>query len=44
MLIDIRIPPQNIDLEWMAWLVENNIQNGSYIVCRKFVANGRELF
>jgi len=24
-LIDIRITPQKIDLEWMAWLVKNNI-------------------
>jgi len=25
LLIDIRIPPQKIDLEWMEWLVKNNI-------------------
>tara|TARA_Y100001968_G_C19448252_1_gene766723 strand:- start:4421 stop:5026 length:606 start_codon:yes stop_codon:yes gene_type:complete len=25
MLIDIRIEPQKIDLEWMEWLVKNNI-------------------
>ncbi len=25
MLIDIRIPPQKSDLDWMEWLVENNI-------------------
>ncbi len=25
MLIDIRISPQQIDLEWMEWLVKNNI-------------------
>ncbi len=25
MLIDIRIPPQKIDLEWMEWLVKKNI-------------------
>lgn len=25
MLIDIRISPQKIDLEWMSWLVENKI-------------------
>ena len=25
MLIDIRIPPQKIDLEWMEWLTNNNI-------------------
>jgi len=25
LLIDIRIPPQKIDLEWMEWLVNNNI-------------------
>tara|TARA_B100001250_G_C19605468_1_gene702546 strand:+ start:285 stop:890 length:606 start_codon:yes stop_codon:yes gene_type:complete len=25
MLIDIRIKPQKIDLEWMEWLVKNNI-------------------
>jgi len=25
MLIDIRIPPQKNDLDWMKWLVENNI-------------------
>ena len=25
MLIDIRIPPQKLDLDWMEWLVKNNI-------------------
>ena len=25
LLIDIRIPPQKIDLQWMKWLTENNI-------------------
>tara|TARA_Y100000994_G_scaffold17382_2_gene12942 strand:- start:4244 stop:4840 length:597 start_codon:yes stop_codon:yes gene_type:complete len=25
LLIDIRIPPQKIDLEWMEWLVQNKI-------------------
>ena len=25
MLIDIRISPQKIDLEWMEWLVKNKI-------------------
>ena len=25
MLIDIRIPPQKSDLDWMEWLVKNNI-------------------
>ena len=25
MLIDIRIPPQKMDLEWMEWLVVNHI-------------------
>ena len=24
-LIDIRIPPQKLDLDWMEWLVKNNI-------------------
>ena len=25
MLIDIRVPPQKLDLDWMEWLVKNNI-------------------